>query len=102
MLRSRIRSIGLLLLATSLLFGCTSKKSETGPTPVGAAATGGGILAAGSTFIYPAMSRWIADYHSQHPNVEINYQSVGSGAGRTRLVAVMKLGRLAARVSPVE
>jgi phosphate transport system substrate-binding protein len=84
MLRSHIRSIGLLLLATSLLFGCNSKKSETGPTPVGAA-TGGGILAAGSTFVYPVMSRWIADYHGQHPSVEINYQSIGSGGGIQQL-----------------
>jgi phosphate transport system substrate-binding protein len=84
MLRPRIRSIGFLLLTSSVFFSCTSKKSETGPTPVGAT-QGGGILAAGSTFVYPVMSRWISDYHHQHPNVEINYQSIGSGGGIQQL-----------------
>lgn len=39
------------------------------------------ILGAGSTFINPVMTRWTADFTQQHPNVHINYQSVGSGAG---------------------
>ena len=36
---------------------------------------------AGSTFVYPLMSRWTHDYNSSHPNVQINYQSIGSGGG---------------------
>jgi phosphate transport system substrate-binding protein len=39
------------------------------------------LSAAGSTFVYPAMGRWTADYQQAHKNVEINYQSIGSGAG---------------------
>jgi phosphate transport system substrate-binding protein len=39
------------------------------------------MLGAGSTFINPVMTRWTADFSQQHPNVHINYQSVGSGAG---------------------
>lgn len=85
MIRSRIRPIGLLMLAISVLFGCSSKKGETGPTPVGSVAGGGGIIAAGSTFVYPVMSRWISDYHGQHSSVEINYQSIGSGGGIQQL-----------------
>ena len=39
------------------------------------------ISGAGSTFINPAMSRWTHDFTLAHPNIQINYQSIGSGAG---------------------
>ncbi len=39
------------------------------------------ISGAGSTFIYPAMGRWTHDYQEMHKNVQINYQSIGSGGG---------------------
>lgn len=45
------------------------------------------INGAGSTFGYPIYSRWADDFHELHPNVEINYQSVGSGAGIRQLLA---------------
>jgi phosphate transport system substrate-binding protein len=36
---------------------------------------------AGATFPAPLYKLWIADYHAAHPDVEIDYQSKGSGAG---------------------
>jgi phosphate transport system substrate-binding protein len=36
---------------------------------------------AGSTFVYPVMGRWIQDFQQSHSNVQINYQSIGSGGG---------------------
>ncbi len=39
------------------------------------------LTGAGSTFVYPAMARWAADFQQAHPSVKINYQSIGSGAG---------------------
>ncbi len=36
---------------------------------------------AGATFPYPIYSKWMLEYHQLHPNVEINYQSIGSGGG---------------------
>ncbi|MGA8108599.1 MAG: phosphate ABC transporter substrate-binding protein PstS [Acidobacteriaceae bacterium] len=39
------------------------------------------LSGAGSTFVNPAMSRWTADYSQAHPNIHINYQSIGSGGG---------------------
>lgn len=39
------------------------------------------LTGAGSTFIYPIMARWAAAYQRTHPDVSINYQSIGSGAG---------------------
>ncbi len=43
------------------------------------------LTGAGSTFVYPIMTHWIADFHKQDPGVTINYQSVGSGAGIQQL-----------------
>jgi phosphate transport system substrate-binding protein len=46
-------------------------------------AQGGNILinAAGATFPYPIYSKWFYEYHKAHPNIEINYASIGSGGG---------------------
>ena len=39
------------------------------------------INGAGATFPNPISSKWFAEYNKLHPNVAINYQSIGSGAG---------------------
>src|SRR5712691_9700350 len=39
------------------------------------------INGAGATFPYPIYSKWFDEYNKLHSNVQINYQSVGSGAG---------------------
>jgi len=36
---------------------------------------------AGATFPYPIYSRWFIEYNRMHPEVRINYQSIGSGGG---------------------
>ena len=43
------------------------------------------LTGAGATFPNPIYSRWFSEYAQQHPNVHINYQSVGSGAGIRQL-----------------
>jgi phosphate transport system substrate-binding protein len=45
------------------------------------------LNAAGATFPYPIYSKWFDVYHTQHPNVQINYQSIGSGGGIRQLQA---------------
>ena len=40
---------------------------------------------AGATFPNPIYSKWFDEYHNQHKDVEINYQSKGSGAGIRQL-----------------
>jgi phosphate transport system substrate-binding protein len=42
---------------------------------------------AGATFPYPIYSKWFSDYHKLHPDVQINYQSIGSGGGIRQLLA---------------
>ena len=36
---------------------------------------------AGATFPQPIYQKWVLEYHTLHPNVEINYQGIGSGGG---------------------
>jgi len=42
---------------------------------------------AGATFPYPIYSKWFSEYHKLHPEVEINYQSIGSGGGIRQVTA---------------
>lgn len=60
------------VLAT--LAGVAGCKSNSGTGPVA-------ISGAGSTFVYPVMTRWIEGYSQTNSNVQINYQSIGSGGG---------------------
>jgi phosphate transport system substrate-binding protein len=39
------------------------------------------ITGAGATFPYPIYSKWVLEYTKARPNIEINYQSIGSGGG---------------------
>ena len=39
------------------------------------------INGAGATFPYPIYSKWFSEYNHLHPDVKINYQSIGSGGG---------------------
>jgi phosphate ABC transporter phosphate-binding protein len=50
---------------------------------------GGGkprLNGAGSTFVYPMMSKWTAEY-DKAKGVEVNYQSIGSGGGIQQMTA---------------
>lgn len=64
------------LVATSLLvtaaFSLSACKSSTKTIA---------LSGAGSTFVNPVMTRWVSAYSQAHPNVQINYQSIGSGGG---------------------
>jgi len=42
---------------------------------------------AGATFPYPIYSKWFNEYHKKYPNVQINYQSIGSGGGIQQVTA---------------
>jgi phosphate transport system substrate-binding protein len=42
---------------------------------------------AGATFPNPIYSKWFSEYHKLHPDIEINYQSIGSGGGIRQVIA---------------
>ena len=74
-----------LALAAALLTACGGGTSQ----PVtanngGGAATPGQALqinGAGATFPNPIYSKWFSEYNKLHPDIRINYQSIGSGGG---------------------
>jgi len=41
---------------------------------------------AGATFPYPMYSKWFSEYHKLHPDIQINYQSIGSGGGIRQVI----------------
>src|SRR5438034_1942668 len=45
------------------------------------------INGAGATFPYPIYSKWFSEYNKLHPNIQINYQSIGSGGGIRQLTS---------------
>lgn len=45
------------------------------------------INGAGATFPYPIYSKWFAEYNKLHPDIQINYQSIGSGGGIKQLLS---------------
>jgi phosphate transport system substrate-binding protein len=45
------------------------------------------INGAGSTFAFPLIDTWRVDYQKVKPNVNINYQSIGSGGGVKQFMA---------------
>jgi phosphate transport system substrate-binding protein len=74
-------ALGLLALA---LLGC-------GGGRLGDDGGGGGssvtrLNGAGATFIFPLMSKWVAEYEKAK-GVQVNYQSIGSGGGIQQMTA---------------
>lgn len=67
-MKKQILSVMLLAIAASLAV----RAAET-------------INAAGATFPAPIYQKWFQDYHKAHPDVQINYQSIGSGGGIQQL-----------------
>lgn len=59
------------------LLGCNSSSKQGAQSIT--------IIGAGSTFINPIMTHWIADFQTSRPGVQINYQSIGSGGGIQQL-----------------
>lgn len=67
MKNSKVSLILLATLATKVLLSSASAGTQ--------------LQGAGATFPAPLYQRWIAEYTKANPDVQINYQGVGSGAG---------------------
>ena len=90
MVETRIRCTAAALL-TAFTIACGGSTSQpVSTTDNGGTPAGGGnviqINGAGATFPYPIYSRWFAEYNTLKPNVQINYQSIGSGGGIRQIV----------------
>ena len=71
-------------VAALMTAGCgTKSRDNSNQSPASAAQQ---ITGAGSTFVYPVLSAWAADYQKQS-GTSINYQSIGSGGGVAQIKA---------------
>src|SRR5712692_4724813 len=77
---------GLVAVLIFVLTLVASDWSATSPARANAADT---LLinGAGATFPNPIYAKWFDEYHKSHPDVQINYQSIGSGGGIRQLLA---------------
>ncbi|GAB4527814.1 MAG: phosphate ABC transporter substrate-binding protein PstS [Pleurocapsa sp.] len=72
-----------LLAVTLSLTACGG--SDTASDSAGEGSSSGGksvsLTGAGASFPAPLYQRWFSEYNKQNPNIQVTYQSVGSGAG---------------------
>ena len=78
---SRQFAMAVMMAAASVACGDRSRETSAGAANPPAAAGKIQITGAGATFPYPLYSKWFSEYNKLHPNVELNYQSIGSGGG---------------------
>jgi len=71
----RLLVIGAFAVAATSCTQSASPEAESGTQ----------INGAGATFPYPIYSKWFDEYNKLHPDVRVNYQSQGSGAGIRQL-----------------
>lgn len=82
--------MGVALVISVFLSACGNSGSANGTgTPTASCPAVGGLTGAGSTFDNPLFSQMFApaNYPKTKCGVNVNYQSVGSGAGITQLIA---------------
>lgn len=61
--------------------GSDTATTDTGTTEGGTSGGSVSLTGAGASFPAPLYQRWFSEYNKQNPNVQVTYQSVGSGAG---------------------
>ncbi len=87
-MKNRVGYLSLLAVSMLLLVGALLPASSVlSAAPALVPPTRVQINGAGATFPYPIYSKWFDEYHKAHPEVEINYQSIGSGGGIRQLLA---------------
>jgi phosphate transport system substrate-binding protein len=75
---------GMLALVTVALMGLALATLDSGFGLGSGVAIGAGAITlqgSGATFPAPLYQKWFTEYNKAHPDVEINYQALGSGAG---------------------
>jgi phosphate transport system substrate-binding protein len=85
MVRRVLQEVRALLRAADLAAYGLATAAVLAAAPTASAATQ--LIGAGSTFDYPFFSRAFYAYSEQHPEVTVNYQSIGSGGGIQQLIA---------------
>ena len=76
-------ALGAVLVALGVCALVESPAAAPAPSPSPSLLING----AGATFPYPIYSKWFNEYHNLHPDIEFNYQSIGSGGGIRQITA---------------
>ena len=87
MTQQTFRFMGVTLCAAALAACGGSQPAPAGSAASAPAAQTLQINGAGATFPYPIYSKWFAEYNKLHANVQLNYQSIGSGGGIKQIKA---------------
>jgi len=82
-----------LLVAGILLSGCSGTTTPTNPgattsatpNPYPPPTSTTSVTGSGSSFAFPIIDAWRTVYGGAQPNVQVNYESKGSGTGKTNL-----------------
>jgi phosphate transport system substrate-binding protein len=78
----------MILLSATLVFASLvafhSSPSHAAPFPAPDSIM---LNGAGASFPYPIYAKWFSDYNKIHPDIQINYQSIGSGGGIRQLLS---------------
>jgi len=86
-MRKKLR-FTILVASSALLLSCfiTFRSLTSSPllAPMPALVT---LTGAGASFPYPIYSKWFSDYNKLHSDIQINYQSIGSGGGIKQLLS---------------
>lgn len=82
----RCKFLCLLLVALFLTIACQPPSPQSGSQTSG---TGESVFLNGTGATFPLFlyQRWFSEYNQAHPNVQINYQPVGSAAGIQQVIA---------------
>jgi phosphate transport system substrate-binding protein len=81
-----MKKLSVILAALALAAACGGGGGPVRPPDEADVTATGQINGAGATFPNPIYSKWFSDYGRLHPNVKINYQSIGSGGGIRQLL----------------
>ena len=77
---ARAGSLLAVLVAVVFAFACSGGSNPGGGGPIS-------LTGAGATFPNPLYQKWLSEYGKLHPNVRIDYQSIGSGGGIKQIQA---------------
>ena len=73
-------ALGMVLVALGVGSMVESPSASPAPSPLL-------LNAAGASFPYPIYAKWFTEYNRIHPDIQINYNSIGSGGGIRQLLA---------------
>ncbi len=85
---NRIKKIIFLFSILSVAIGlaCSGQPMGNGGSTTGDGGGAVNLQGAGATFPKPIYEKWVSEYQKINPNIRINYQATGSGAGQKAIL----------------